>query len=279
MTAGTVQRVQSEFVVIDVGARWGVADGWAALGSAVTVYGFDPDAQECARLNAMPRPAAGPRVEYVPLALGEREGTATLHHTIEPACSSLYPPDERLIHSLPLLSAMEPCGTGPVALSTLATWCTSRGIGRVDVIKLDTQGSELSVLRGAAPLLSTVQLLEVEVEFNPLYEGQPLFGDVDAFVRDHGFRLWRLDHLVHYSTGEPGPLVRTRAYHDSVPSEADVPGGQLFWGHAYYTRAEWCPGGGTPGPPEDRDRVAALAACMGLADLAAVLRVVPSGDG
>jgi FkbM family methyltransferase len=267
------------WVVVDVGARWGIADHWSALGSSVMVFGFDPDAAECARLNASPRSPDGPQIEYVPVALGERVGEETLHVTVEPACSSLYPPDATLIRSLPVLRVMAPVGTARVPVTTLSAWCAARGIGRVDVIKLDTQGSDLDVLRGAEALLPTVQLIEVEVEFNPLYEGQPLFGDVDAYLRRHGFRLWRLDHLVHYSTGEHAVRVRTRAYHDSIATETESPGGQLFWGHAYYTRSEWCPGSGVTGDVEHRRGVAALASCMGLTDLAALLEADPSVAG
>lgn len=57
----------------------------------------------------------------------------------------------------------------------------------VDAIKLDTQGSELDILRGASRALSSCTLIEIEVEFNPIYEGQNLFCDVDRFLRDRGF--------------------------------------------------------------------------------------------
>ena len=54
---------------------------------------------------------------------------------------------------------------------------------RVDFIKLDTQGSELDILHGAGSLLDNCSGLQLEVMFSPLYEGQPLFADVDAYLR------------------------------------------------------------------------------------------------
>jgi FkbM family methyltransferase len=57
-----------------------------------------------------------------------------------------------------------------------------------DVLTLDTQGSELEILRGGARLLAeTILAVVTEVEFQPMYDGQPLFGDVCAFMRDAGF--------------------------------------------------------------------------------------------
>src|SRR3712207_6999908 len=48
---------------------------------------------------------------------------------------------------------------------SLDEWLAGAGIGGVDVIKLDTQGSELGVLTGAASALSGVRAIEVEVQF------------------------------------------------------------------------------------------------------------------
>ena len=62
-------------------------------------------------------------------------------------------------------------------------------INEVDFIKIDTQGYELPILRGYANNFDSVIGLEIEVEFEPMYEGQPLFSDVDNFVKDKGFSL------------------------------------------------------------------------------------------
>jgi hypothetical protein len=81
-----------------------------------------------------------------------------------------------------------------------------------------------------------MRVLEIEVMFNPLYEGQPLFGDVDRYLRDRGFVLWRLGNLVQYGMAEARSDfgVPDRQYFDSRPVEFPAQGGQLFWGHAYF---------------------------------------------
>jgi hypothetical protein len=70
-----------------------------------------------------------------------------------------------------------------------------------EALKLDVQGLELAVLRGAGAALDRVLLVESEVEFNLLYERQPLFGEIDEFLRQRGFFLlglrrtfWRRTH-------------------------------------------------------------------------------------
>ncbi len=72
---------------------------------------------------------------------------------------------------------------------TLENQLKSNNINEVDFIKIDTQGYELPILKGYASNFDSVIGLEIEVEFEPVYEGQPLFNDVDSFVKDKGFSL------------------------------------------------------------------------------------------
>jgi FkbM family methyltransferase len=260
--------------VIDVGARWGISDRWRSLEPDVRVYGFDPDADECRRLNDQAAAEGDRIVTYVPLALGPRAGRATLHVTAEPACSSLYPPIGVLTDHVSDLECAAEVGTVEVDLVTLDGWCRDNGVERVDMIKLDTQGSELGVLEGARGALRRCQLLEIEVELNPIYSGQPLFGDVDAFLRPLGFALWKLDNLVHYTRGSAGdrePVVMT-TFFDSKPTTVPNPGGQLYWAHAYYARAEHCLASDGHLELEDARRAAAVAEAMGLHDLSTTIR-------
>jgi hypothetical protein len=59
----------------------------------------------------------------------------------------------------------------------------------IDLLKLDIQGAELDVLRGAERLLPTALVIQTEVEFLPMYEGQPLFADIDSHLRARGFQI------------------------------------------------------------------------------------------
>jgi FkbM family methyltransferase len=247
-------------VVVEAGARWGVDQRWERLGDA-RVIGFEPDPEECARIAA-----ANPAVEYVPLALGAEVGEATLHLTVEPACASLYPPDADAVAERPALSIAAPVGETKVQVTTLAAWADDAGIDRIDILKLDTQGSELGILSGAGDLLHTVRFLQVEVEFNPIYAGQPLFGDVDRFLRDRGFVLWRLGELAHYSTRDGGTAASPmRTFHDSVIAASPGGPGQLFWGEAYFVKRTAAFG---PVVRATAERDARIAQAMGFEDLA-----------
>jgi hypothetical protein len=57
----------------------------------------------------------------------------------------------------------------------------------IDLLKIDIQGGELDVFRGGPRTLDNVVAIHTEVSFVPLYEGQPVFGDIDLDLRARGF--------------------------------------------------------------------------------------------
>ena len=224
--------------IADVGCRWGFAEAWGRLGAAARIVGFDPDAEECARLRG--RYVDQPNVEVVDRALASRVGRRTVHVTREPACSSFFPPDPVVLAQIPDLSIMTPIGNSQSDTTTLDRWLQDTNWGPIDFIKADVQGAELEVLLGAVNALPNVVLMELEVEFNQLYEGQALFADVDVFARQQGFRLWRLSNLAHYTRigSPPHPPITDVHFCDSRPVEWRSPGGQLFWAHALFVAVD-----------------------------------------
>lgn len=224
--------------MVDVGCRWGFAAAWEQLGDHCQVVGFDPDVAECERLREHYRDR--PQVEIVPLALGRVAGPATLHVTKDPSGNSLYPTVTDVVERFPALAGGQVERTFEVSLTTLDEWCERAGRAGVDVIKIDTQGSELDVLKGAERALASVRAVEVEVEFNPLYEGVALFGDIDRYLRERGFVLWRLRDLAHYAqVGAPTELRATEvAHYDGYQARFHAGAGQLFWANAFFVRAE-----------------------------------------
>ena len=118
--------------------------------------GFEPDLEEANRLNE----SAPDNVTYVPVALGETDHSSSiLHVTQQPACSSVYPPVVALYEKYPALSEIRPEKNVVVPSRTLDAVLAERGITSVDSIKLDTQGSELDLLKGSRKSLKTVLFL------------------------------------------------------------------------------------------------------------------------
>jgi hypothetical protein len=110
---------------------------------------------------------------------------------------------------------------------TLDDLCQKEKIENIDFLQIDVQGADLDVLQGAIDTLQeTVVAIEIEVEFSPLYQDQPLFADVDRFLRREGFIFFDLH------TDDPW-CRRPRAI---SPIHSSRRAGQLLWGNALYFR-------------------------------------------
>jgi FkbM family methyltransferase len=195
--------------VIDVGAHSGQ---FALLVRSecpkAKVISFEPQPEP----GAQYRRFLGASAELRMVALGETMGEATLNVTRASDSSSLLPIGEEQVTRFP--------GTDRVAeltvpVSTLDTEfpdpCSLAG---PVLLKIDVQGFELAVLRGAAGLLAVAQWIYVELSFVELYSGQPLAPAVIRFLDDHGFEMSGAFNMSEGPNGESvqADFLFTRAH-------------------------------------------------------------------
>lgn len=196
---------------------------WNLFAPNLTIYGFDADADACEAAEAqLELKQINWTEKHIPLALGKSVGEATLYVTKHPMCSSLYPPNEPYtarFNNLPELCNLD--FAIEIETTTLDSFCNAEEINTIDFLQIDVQGADLQVLEGASEILKRGVLgIQVEVEFSHIYENQPLFADVDIFLRGHGFTLFDLETAYRHRVRSP--IASTRRP------------GQLLWGDAYY---------------------------------------------
>lgn len=102
------------------------------------------------------------------------------------ASSSIFP----LARHRELWPGVDYTSTITITSTTLPTLLARAGEDprRYQALVLDTQGSELLVLRGATPILSAVRFVKTEVADFESYAGGCLLHEMEDFFRDHGFR-------------------------------------------------------------------------------------------
>lgn len=132
------------------------------------------------------RSASDPLWDCVNTALGRDKGELSINVAANQVSSSLLPMSELHVNSEPL-SRYQSEQTVPV--EPLDSLAQGRGLlGERLALKLDVQGYELEVLAGGEQTLQSTVMVELEVSFAELYEGQPLAGEVLAFMAARGFR-------------------------------------------------------------------------------------------
>jgi FkbM family methyltransferase len=205
-------------VLVDIGARGGPKQNWLPARRHLRTIGFEPDPEEFRRLSEVG--TASPSDLLLDVALHSRREPINLFVARDRGLTSCFPPNHAFLQAFPEASRFDTAARAQVAADSLDAVLLAHGTPEVDFLKIDTQGSELLVLQGASGTLGRSAVgVEVEVEFAPIYAGQPLFADVDPVLRAHGFQLFDL---------RPCYWKRTAG------RDLGGPYGQIIWADALY---------------------------------------------
>jgi len=206
--------------ILDVGAALIERPPYQSLVDAGRgrIFGFEPNRQACQQLNS----EYGNPHRFFPFFVGDG-GPAIFHETNCAPTGSLYEPNSRLLEKFQnLAEVVTPVATHAVNTTRLDDIAD---IGDIDFIKIDVQGSELVVFEHASRALSCAVLIQTEVEFVELYKGQPMFADVDTFLRANGFQF-------HTMNGVSGRAFKPLIANGDVNSAFR----QSLWADALYVR-------------------------------------------
>ncbi len=172
-------------VCIDVGGNKGqTVDLLRSALDNPTVHVFEPT-RHLYELLVKKYPGSNTHIHH--LALGDAEGEAELQCYSADDMNSLLPLQKDSHHYFQNMSSS---GTEKVRICTLDSLLPTFNLDRIDLLKVDTQGFDGRVLKGAENLLSSgnVTCVMVEINFVQMYEGQSRASDILQFLLDHGYR-------------------------------------------------------------------------------------------
>lgn len=126
-----------------------------------------------------------PKTRLVAAAIATNSGAITMHITEQDDSSSPLDLDEsqqKIFGSRVVETREVPCGP-------LKQFLAKDELGSHTLLKIDTQGFEMEVLRAAEDVLDKIEAIYCEVSFICLYKGQALASDVIAFLKQKEFDL------------------------------------------------------------------------------------------
>jgi FkbM family methyltransferase len=178
-------------VVIDAGARYGLHPTWAELRSLAEFHMFEMDGEEAARLQR--KYQSDPGITIYPIALYSRDATLRFRVSEHQALNSVFASNEGLLKQNDyMLREFAVTQERSVEARSVDSLFAGKD---VHFMKLDVEGAEFELLQGAKEKLATSVLgIRSEVLFAPIYEGAPLFGDLNHLLLAEGFELLNFDY-------------------------------------------------------------------------------------
>ena len=179
---------------------------------------FEPSPQEYERLKQLNKP----NTTILPYAVGDGNA-ATLHICQAPGMTSLLTPDPEVLEHF---HRFQRYGT-VLKTEEIKTHRLDDILepGAIDFLKIDIQGGEVNAFKGASALLNQSLVVHTEVQFVPFYKEQPLFGEIDIQLRNHG--LWFHKFLE----------IQSRTFKPLMVDNDPMAGmSQQLWSDAVYTR-------------------------------------------
>ncbi len=183
-----------ELICFDVGARNGLKE-LSALAKQIKLYAFEPGDKS----NVTQNNDAYLECHVIDKGLFSEKGLFDFNIAANPSMSSMLLPDEKLLneyfdeitefkHWRKQLNTVD---TKKIQTTTIDAIVKEYNINTIDYLKIDTQGTELEILKGACDGLKNKKILVIKTEFAfvPLYEAQPAFSEIDLYLKGFGYKL------------------------------------------------------------------------------------------
>lgn len=176
-------------VVFDIGANLGdTTVEFAEVFKNASIYSFEPDPATFEKLNARVKPQS--RLKAYNFGFGSAAGSKAL--TVNKVSGG-----NSFLEISPAISEFaqgawtEPVGKVSAEIRTLDDFCRENSIKEIDLVKIDTQGFELEILRGGQQVITPARTraIHIEVLFVELYKNQVFFDEVYKELCGRGFRF------------------------------------------------------------------------------------------
>jgi FkbM family methyltransferase len=174
--------------LFDVGASGAPPDVWNDLAPHSVYVGFDPDRRELHEV----KDGTYAKATIVNQAVTADPAAAEVHFylTRSPYCSSTLPPDVPALSNYIFEGLFHVEREATVPATTLNDVLKRLGMDSIDWLKVDSQGTDLSLFNSIdEPVRSRTLAVDVEPGLIDAYAGEDMFTDAHRSLTEQGFWL------------------------------------------------------------------------------------------
>lgn len=166
-------------IIFDVGANIGQTSLYFhSLWPDADIYAFEPVTATYEKLTRAVA-AQSSQINCERIALSDECGEVNIHLSNNSELATLNP---KFILTSSLSGEKE-----TVRTSTVQDWCSSKGLTHVDLLKVDTEGNDLSVLQGAALMFERQKIGAVLVEIHMGTQVDPTLETIRSWMEQYDY--------------------------------------------------------------------------------------------
>lgn len=187
--------MEKSIILIDVGSANGIYPIFHDIkkdNKNTIIYTFDPEKE------GFNNNLSSNNINYN-IGLYNKKDNLKLYITNKKECSSILKPNMNILNNFYNSNRFKINKEEYISVERLDNIIKQ---SYIDIIKLDTQGSEYEILEGCGNLLENTKIIICETEFIELYEKQKIFTDLCNFLKNN-FIFLKFERLVYFSKDIP----------------------------------------------------------------------------
>ena len=177
---------------LDIGAAGNIEPRWLELAMQLEYIGVEPDYRSYKKLS---NKYNCKKYEIINKVLWSREENIDFYLCNKPEVSSVFYPNKEFLNKF---SDSQRFDIKEKQLFKTSTLDIELGNRKIDFAKFDIQGAEYDALNGMQNHISDCLGFELEIEFSPIYNKQPLFGIIGQYLNNNGFEFIDFTSLIRW---------------------------------------------------------------------------------
>ena len=202
-----IKLINSKFskpiIVFDVGAHYGETIRLFSKKLKIDkIYSFEASPQNFQVLKRKITKNLLDKVEICNLGLGDKTSKSYINQAIESSSSTINEINQDSKYLKKKLQILNIKNKDvfyhkiPIQISTIDLFIEKHNIKNIDLLKIDTEGFEFNILKGATKYIQRINLIYFEHHYDDMIIKNYKFGDIHNLLKDKGFKMIKKSKMI-----------------------------------------------------------------------------------